>query len=236
MKDVTLNKVSFTVSTELGFIDTFFSSTNPEFGKLSQLKVISKPNGSISHVTSANGKVSIEETFIPNGREIKIRILNETLLMDAVQRFVFKKNDVSKVYVGNRLFLHKNENYYHQLPADIVRFEFNNGTSISFLPYFHCVEQKFSPLVYVRDEKGMWIFHIRLLATKPDSLTFKGCHRLYNKPFPKIIQSIAHFLKINKATLYIREKLSQRIPFQTNGAVKVQSNTNLAIGVKWIIH
>jgi hypothetical protein len=97
--------------------------------------------------------------------------------------------------------------------------------------------QGFSPVVYLRDEPNDWILHFRALALAPSQFMLKGCSRWYNRPLPPGLQRLIFwaFPDLRRKLLYVRERFSQRIPLQVNGASLIESEGVMQMTVRWVV-
>lgn len=167
-------------------------------------------------------------------RHISVTAQNDSYLMDAVLRFSLPKNTVRRAFIGDTEIKHQRRNKYYQHEASTVRFELQDGSILRFDSFAFRLPPGMSFFVYLRDEPGCWIFHVRALATKPERLMLKGCHRLYNGPLPNFLQNIVLKLPTLKENLlYIRERFSQRIPFQINGSSLLRSGESIDFLTTW---
>lgn len=175
------------------------------------------------------------ESSITDGRrELTVEALKESLLMDAVLRFVVPLELVDEVAIGEEVIAHRAKNRYHQRPMQPVSLKFKSGADLRFAPIFSVVPEGMNPVVYFRDELRQWILHFRILAMQPDATVFKGCHRWFNTPFPEWLQvPVRKCSWLQQQLLYVRERVSQRIPVQVNGAVRLKKNERVQFGVTW---
>lgn len=219
-------------SVEVGFIDTFFSSRNPELGDVVYRKSVNE-----SHDVFLFGRYSYSvlatDHYTRNNRLLMLEFQEDSLLMDIVQRFVIRKDSVDYININNKHHFHKRKNIYYQYDACDVEIKSKDGCRYLFKPSYDCEISGFRPVVYVRDEPDQWIFHVRLLSTKPDVFLFKGCSTYYNKPFPLLVQNVFSFLGLMHPLLYVRERYSQRIPFQANGASVIKKGSKIVIKTSW---
>ncbi len=230
---------------EVGALDSFFSMEKPNLTKDRKaiIRTTKDPESCDSWVIRAEVEISgasfdLEEVgsvLLGSGfRKLKITMIKDSRLMDAVIRFVFPLSVVEGAFLGKRCLPHKRQNRYHQVPIRNVLMKLTSGSTITFKPIVAECPIGMAPFVYLRDEPDAWVFHVRLQATRPDVFVFKGCSRFYNKPFPawmqQLVSSVPGFFR---QTLYIRERISQRIPFQTNGAVLLEKGSRVSLSVAW---
>lgn len=228
---------------EIGSLSTFFSFENNELGE-ARIEAEVFECGvaddwlyqSEIHFSDAHIKVSEEgrANQLEGRRILRVEALDDSRLMDVVLRFVIDKGSVKSAFIGSREILHKRRNRYHQYLSDKVGIYLKNGTVITFNPVISVLPEGFEHVVYLRDEPEKWILHIRALALAPSHYVLKGCTRWYNKPFPLSIQRIILGSKwIRSRLLYVRERISQRIPIQVNGAADLPKGGVIQLGVHW---
>lgn len=225
---------------EVGSLATFFSGDHPARGAVSvPRELVAEKDGrrELSYeVIYPDGRLRITETETGSRRVLRIEALDDSLVMDAVIRFVLPLNVVNAVALNETVIPWRRQNRYHQVERAIARIDFNDGSALQLRPF---TESEGLPpglflMTYLRDEPEAWILHIRVRANKPTHFSTRGCVRWYNKPFPGWAQAV--FRKIPgfyAATLLIRERVSQRIPCQTNGAVLLKRGAAFEFGVTW---
>lgn len=222
---------------EVGSLSSFYSMENPSLGKV-ELPVpvtATQVEGSLNlsaRVSLPDATLLATEQQSPLGRRIQVSALEDSLLMDAVLRFRIPLELAHKVYLGDRELPWRRENKYHQVAGVSARIEKADGSVLQLEPVLHHAPAGMALLTYLRDEPEGWVLHIRLRAERPDRYSVRGCHRLYNRPFPAWVQSCLRRIPgFMERTLYLRERVSQRIPFQTNGAVFMPRGSSLDFGV-----
>lgn len=225
---------------EVGSLSTFFSMEHPELGQVSATLTGYEEDENARvvrwDVRMPDAHLLIEEREHEGCRKLAITALEESRLMDAVLRFVLPLQFVRAVWLNEEPIAWAKRNFYHQRENAIARVELTDGTRWTFevnvagegLPL------GLKQLTYLRDEPTQWILHARVRANEPQHYSLRGCTRLYNKPLPGWVQRIWAALPwLAKGTLYIRERVSQRIPFQTNGAVTLAKGQSFEFSVKW---
>lgn len=233
----------FYLGIEIGTLETFFSFENRLLGNSTQKNISFetfnnswKFEGEIIF-SSAHIQVSEFGEFNEcNGeRSLLIKAINSSSLMDSVIRFVIPKNQVREAKIGNFILKHERRNKYHQFPSTIVELKLNNGGILKFTPFEMKLPKGFSAVVYLRDEPDYWILHFRALALNPREFLLKGCISWFNKPFPIWFQRFVFKAvpSIRQRLLYIRERISQRIPIQVNGAAPIEKGGIIKMSVRW---
>ncbi len=166
-------------------------------------------------------------------RTLSVTALADSLLMDAVLRFEIPLDGVAQVSLGDEVIPWARANHYHQRPACRATVSLKDGSYWSATPCNAVLPVGMSLLTYVRDEPDRWILHARARAERPDVYSLRGCSRWYNRPFPAWCQRVlAKAPRLASRLLYLRERVSQRIPFQANGAVLLKAGETLSFGVR----
>lgn len=225
---------------EVGSLATFFSADKPTRGAVtvSQVAVTSTADARVLTyaVRYPDASLRITEREQANARTLKIEALEDSLLMDAVIRFVLPLSEVNTVALNENIIEWKRQNKYHQVEGATAQVRLKDGRILRLRP--HCERQGLpaglAPMTYLRDEPEAWILHVRLRANQPTHFSTRGCVKGYNKPFPQWAQALFKAIPgFHRATFLIRERLSQRIPFQTNGAVQLKKGEAIEFGVTW---
>jgi hypothetical protein len=243
--DDTSRGLSMSLGIEIGTLESFFSFEKQALGRARQTNALASADNAswafdadlgfeAAHVhVSERGGVDGNEGH----RTLCVRAQERSHLMDSVLRFIIPKVLVKQARIGSRGIAHERRNRYHQFPADIVELHLVSGAILRFYPEKMDLPTGFAPLVYLRDEPDDWILHFRVLALAPDALMLKGCSRWYNRPFPPVLQRAAFsaFPRLGQRLLFVRERVSQRIPIQVNGAATVEAGETLSLAVRWVM-
>lgn len=237
--------VSMSLGIEIGTLESFFSFEKKALGHARQTNLLFKHDGASWSFNAdlgfdtANVHVSEHGGVDGDGgrRTLSVTAQQRSHLMDGVLRFVIPKNLVNQARIGNRVIAHERRNRYHQFPADIVELRLACGATLRFYPERMNLPTGFTPLVYLRDEPDDWILHFRALALVPDKIVLKGCIRWYNRPFPPVLQRalFSVFPRLGQRLLFVRERVSQRIPIQVNGAATIEAGETLSLSVRWVL-
>ena len=233
----------FDLGLEIGTLSTFCSFENNKLGNaLVEQEAFGRSDSGDWHFSSqvkfsdAHLKVTevchVDRTC--GRRNLEVEALADSRLMDVVLRFVIAKDRVRSAFIGNREITHRRRNRYHQYDFDQVILNLVNGTRLTFHPVGAALPAGFEHVVYLRDEPGRWILHVRALALAPSHYVLKGCSRWYNRPFPLMIQSmVLGSTWLRSRLLYVRERISQRIPIQVNGAADLAKGRVIQLAVHW---
>lgn len=235
----------FDTGIEIGTLSTFFSLENCRLGVVE----VRQENFDVGETgnwlyqckiqfSDACLKVSEEgqADHTCGQRILKVEAMESSRLMDAVLRFVVDKDHVKSAFIGTQEIIHQRRNRYHQYPLDQITLHLKNGMVLSFQPIPSVLPPGFEHVVYLRDEPDKWVLHIRALALTPSYYVLKGCTRWYNRPFPLVIQRIVlGSTWLRSRLLYVRERISQRIPIQVNGAADLPKGSIIQLAVQWTI-
>ena len=230
---------------EIGTLESFFSFQKQSLGSAKQTEIrfdIDKTSWEfLADIAfeAAEVRVSEQGKADESGgwRALSVRAIQRSNLMDSVLRFVAPKKLVTNARIGNRTIVHERRNRYHQYPADTVDLLLRSGSVLRFTPEESHLPRGFISVVYLRDEPEDWILHFRALAATPSEFTLKGCVPWYNRPLPPLLQSFVFsaFPALRSKLLFVRERVSQRIPIQVNGAATIEANETLSLSVRWTI-
>jgi hypothetical protein len=244
-KQIDFKYMSYVVAcgVEIGTLDTFFSFENSKLGNAQLDHETFEKNGDggwryKSHIKFVDAHLKVSEEGCADqssgSRTLNVEALENSRLMDAVLRFVIAKDQVQSAFIGDREIIHQRRNHYYQYPLDQVTINLKNGAVLTFHPVPSVLPRGFENVVYLRDEPEKWILHIRALAMAPSYYVLKGCTRWYNRPFPAVVQHILlRFPWLSTRLLYVRERISQRIPIQVNGAVDLPKGCRIQLAVHW---
>lgn len=233
---------SLDLGIEIGTLESFFSFENRALGTANEEAAL------LSHiddgwtfkaaVTYETASVGVTETGRADAeggqRNLRLCGREKSHLMDCVQRFVIPKSQVKEARIGDKIIHHARRNFYHQFPVQDVVLTLHSGAKLWFSAGPATLPVGFSHVVYLRDEPDAWVLHFRALALAPSHYVLKGCHRWFDRPVPRGAQSIIFAVPgLRDSLLYIRERVSQRIPFQVNGAAELAQDEVLEMNVRW---
>jgi hypothetical protein len=141
-------------------------------------------------------------------RMVEAECLEDTIFMDFVMRFRFKKEPIEYALISGQKIVHKDTNVYYQHPVNNVflkgkEFDVNVDIIDSSVP------SKMKPVMYVRDNKGEWVVHVRMLPEAFDKEVIKICTRwAATRPLPQIISKQLLKLTSLKEFLWYRGEFS----------------------------
>jgi hypothetical protein len=242
---------------EVGTLTTFYSRTHPERGNLAlteekieyceknEVRVISK----ISLVGQRKDNVSLminDNIQLKSNRlrrTVKFEVTEDSIIRDMVVRYILNPTLIRFVAISGKRFKHKSSNKYRQFETEYAEINTNTGS----IEVKSCkkisdngLQHKFGDYLYFRDEPegdyhpAPWIFHSRFLVKEPAVYCFKGCSSYFNKPFPSILDKGLQRFELHKIFLDFRERITQLLPFQAHGAVKVCKGTIFEIEDEWV--
>lgn len=140
-------------------------------------------------------------------RKAEIVTLEETVFMDFVMRFRFKKEYIEYAEIADQRHYHRNTNVYYQYPVDHI---FLKGTEfdikISILDA--SVPLKMEPVMYVRDQQGEWVVHVRMVPREWDKEVIKLCTAWAGtRPLPQwVSKPLLNISRIKQALWYRGER------------------------------
>lgn len=184
----------------------------------------------------------IEDNIIENTitRKVEAVTLEDSVFMDFVMRFRFKKEFIEYAEIADQRFYHKNTNVYYQYPVDKV-FLKGKGFDINISIIDKIVPEKMEPVMYVRDNKNEWVVHVRMVPKKWDKEVIKICTAWAGtRSLPQFISKPLLSIKAIKEALWYR---GERSPYKCRifrrfinpcafGMVKVKENSKLMWHVK----
>ncbi len=177
-------------------------------------------------------------------RKVRANILEDSMFMDFVIRFRFKKDFIKNAEIANNIFYHKNSNIYHQFQEKKVILTSNIGTiKISLIDSI--IPSKMAHYVYVCDTSDEWVVHFRLLPIISDKEVIKICTNwAKTRPIPQSLSRL--LLKNNKLkdSLWYRP---ERVPYRNKlvrrflnisayGMVELRKSSELMMAVQMDIN
>lgn len=229
---------------EVGSLSTFFSAERPALGAVTHLhsfldgaEASATSRLIVNEVQMADAHLKIEELEHANKRTLRVTALQDSQLMDAVIRFVFPLAKVERVAMNDKTIPWARRNFYHQYENGQATIHLKDGRKWRFTVTVEGdgLPRGMHQMTYLRDEPNDWVLHARVRANEPDFFSLRGCMRWYNKPLPGWVQTLWNKLPaLANATLHIRERISQRIPLQTNGAVLLKKGQSILFTAHWV--
>jgi hypothetical protein len=176
-------------------------------------------------LSRAQGILSIEEKCCDTeiNRAHSFCAQESSLLLDFVSRYVFPKEVFEKVLIDGNKVVHKNQNIYHQvLASDQSSVELIGKTLQATIQIkeIDC-PASFTPYLYVRDEPGAWIVHIRLLPKVYKEIVTKINARWYNRALPAWISRVLFSLCFGSHWLLYRGEKKRQWSFMRKAVYKL---------------
>jgi hypothetical protein len=160
-----------------------------------------------------NGSGTLNVSIAVDGNVIhrthKFQATTQTELLDFVMRFVFPKTLFDKAVVAGDEVLHRDHNIYHQYAlSETCRDVVLTGSQlrVQIAPDTIDCPKGFKPHLYVRDEKGYWIVHVRLLPAESVRTVTKLNYSFYNRAVPQFAQRLLDVVGVSRRLLYRGEK------------------------------
>jgi hypothetical protein len=151
-------------------------------------------------------------------RYVEAECLEDTVFMDFVMRFRFKKSFIDYALISNKKIYHNNTNIYYQYPVDNVllkgsKFDVKINIVDSLVPL------KMKPVMYVRDNHGEWVVHVRMIPKKADKEVIKICTKWAStRPLPQLLSNMLLKSPKLKKFLWYRGEFA---PFNSNILLKL---------------
>ncbi|MCX6715032.1 MAG: hypothetical protein NTX72_04410 [Candidatus Uhrbacteria bacterium] len=163
------------------------------------------------HLTDGEGVLTINEQDSMEGvvRTHEFEAQKETHLLDFVSRYVFPKEWFDFAIIHGRRIEHQDQNIYYQFPLegthDTIQFVGPDGNITIRVSAFES-PASFTPYLYVRDEPGSWIAHIRFLPSSDERIITKLNYSFYNKAIPSFFNALLLAVGLKRFLLYRGEK------------------------------
>lgn len=144
-------------------------------------------------------------------RRVEALTLEESVFMDFVLRFRFKKAMIEYAEIAGKQYRHEGTNIYRQYPVDEV-FLKGKGFDITLSILDREVPESMQPVMYVRDYKDEWVVHARMIPRRADKEVIKICTAWAGtRPLPQWISRPLLAWKTLKEALWYR---GERQPFK----------------------
>ena len=147
-------------------------------------------NRGYGYVENANNPGSVRfdsgTMFKISRQKFSVKTDVKGYLMDFVVRFVWPKEDVERMAISDRVLSHRNSNVYNQYRTDTVKIYRKNERMLQ-LKSRATHSSSVIKYMYVRDEKDLWIVHIRLMPSwdslnNGDTYILKNCVSWLKRP------------------------------------------------------
>ena len=145
-------------------------------------------------------------------RKAELVTLEESVFMDFVMRFRFKKEFIEYTEIAGRKYYHHNTNVYYQYQVDHV-FLKGKGFDIKISVLDANVPLKMEPVMYVRDQLGEWVVHVRMVPREWEKEVIKLCTVwAVTRPLPQWLSKPLLSIPRIKEALWYR---GERRPFKS---------------------
>ena len=149
---------------------------------------------SFFHVKMREGEWILETADIIVGNSIsrtaKLKCITDSIFMDFVVRFRFKKYFFSSGEIANKKIKHTSSNVYHQFEvthASLV----GDALSVDVKIVEAKTNNKFTPCLYIRDHQDEWVVHARMIPIGADKEVIKLCSRYFKtSPLPNFLTKV----------------------------------------------
>lgn len=162
-------------------------------------------------LTNGQGYLTRNEIVTEEGikRTHQFEACSETVLLDFVSRYVFPKEWFDYAVIHGKRVEHQDQNIYYQFPLeethDTIQFiGFKKKVKIQVIS--SSAPSNFAPYLYVRDEPGFWIAHIRFLPSTNEKIITKLNFSFYNRAIPSALNFLLRLIGLQRALLYRGEK------------------------------
>lgn len=136
--------------------------------------------------------------------------LDDSVFMDYVMRFRFKKEHFHSATINGQTYTHKNTNIYNQHPVDHVSLD--GITKLTVRIRDKKCPDSFVPMMYVRDRGDEWIVHARMIPRNGTFDVIKMCNRyMGTRPLPQWITKLLLIIPSIKEKLWYR---GERSPYR----------------------
>ncbi len=195
---------------------SFFSLTGKSQFVSSVEKILEKTDRTLfskQFIQLTNGQGFLTRNEIVSTEQIErmhqFEACSETYLLDFVSRYVFPKEWFDYAVIHGERVEHHNQNIYYQFPLDEAH------DTIQFIGLKKIVQirvtslsapSSFVPYLYVRDEPGFWIAHIRFLPSSDEKVITKLNYSFYNRAIPPVLNFLLRIMGLQHRFLYRGEK------------------------------
>ena len=137
-------------------------------------------------------------------RKATLTCLEDSVAMDFVMRFRFRKKFFEKALIAGEIFSHKNTNIYYQYPVKEAAL-IGDTYSVKIEAEKAECSEKMRPHMYVRDAENEWVVHARMLPSTADKQVIKLCNPwALSYPLPQFISKPILSIPFIKKELWYR--------------------------------
>ncbi|MBB6091256.1 hypothetical protein HNQ60_000102 [Povalibacter uvarum] len=131
--------------------------------------VVRMPEGYWSLRTAAR----VEGTVLH--RQATLHSLEDTILMDFVMRFRFRREFFSTAQIAGKTIQHRRSDVYHQYAVRSARLDGPEMSVVIEIENASC-GRVMQPMLYVRDHADEWVVHARMLPSEHRKEVIKVCN------------------------------------------------------------
>jgi hypothetical protein len=216
---------------------SFFTLTGRPYGcRIRPLACIPIENGFVKRLETvmAEGRWQMEiQASLDNGTvriHQTIECLEDSIFQDFVVRFRFDRSSFDRGLIAGRIIPHADRNVWHQYPVREAVLTGPHGT-VRVRALQAVTVGKFEQMMYVRDEPGSWIVHVRLIPSDPPDLYWiRWAHRFgtwsINDPWSRRFLRSA---RVKRALWYLSERRGGRPQLQAQGLAMLRRGQRIAI-------
>lgn len=134
-------------------------------------------------------------------RTAKLTCLEDSLFMDFVVRFRFKRECFEQGLIGQETITHSASNIYHQHSVSEATLKGKDLEVTVNLIEAECLG-KFKPQLYIRDHQDEWVIHARMMPIVDDKSIIKLCSKYFKtSPLPQAVTWL--LLKLPSVKTYL---------------------------------
>lgn len=143
------------------------------------------------HIKMKEGewKLSTTDEIIDHSviRTAELVCVEDSILMDFVVRFRFKKKYFNQAMIADQKIPHTMSNVYHQYVTNEATLEGEN-LKLTVNIIGSETSGRFTPHLYVRDHQDEWVVHARMIPNSSDKDVIKLCSKYFaTSPLPNIM-------------------------------------------------
>jgi hypothetical protein len=156
--------------------------------------------------------------------------LDRSVLVDFVVRFKFSKDSFTTGTIDGRTIDHRNRNVWYQFPVDEAILSGPHGRAVVRL-HSARLGGKFHSVLYIRDEPGAWIVHVRLLPSEPaDLYMVRWYNRIFRFAFgDRLSRLILNWEWFKRRLWFLAERRGGRPAIQAQPLALLEKGTKIGI-------
>lgn len=216
---------------------SFFTLTDlPRGCRVKPISLSSIPGGFTKRVETemAEGHWFLDLTVRHEGSKIRVQqdlsCLADSVFQDFVVRFKFHRNSFEIATINGHCIEHRNRNIWHQYAARNAVLRGPHGTAqVSSRNSMTC--GKFISCIYVRDEPGFWIVHVRLIPSEPcDLYWIRWANRFFTVSLGDYwSRQILHWEWLKRKLWYLAERKGGRPALQAQGLTRLARGQKIGL-------